>query len=355
LSKNNRNPSPVIFGFQSHDITTEELAWFEDVRPWGVILFARNIDSLEQVRALTDKLRAASCNPHLPILIDQEGGRVARLRPPLVRAYPAAGVYRQLYETAPEKACGAAFLGGYLLAADLHDAGITINCAPCLDLGLPNMSEIIADRAFGADVESINALARAFVDGQQKAGVLSLAKHLPGHGRATVDSHVELPVVDTSADVLQATDFEVFKAFNDLPLGMTGHLLFTDIDADNVSTFSPVVIQRIIRQEIGFSGLLMSDDVSMHALDGDFTTRASQCFEAGCDLVLHCNGDMTEMQAVAEALPDSPSAETVQRMAHVDALLATQPAVLSAVERAEAKQDWGELIGDIFPDARNAV
>jgi len=355
LLKNNRNLSPVIFGFQSVDVSAQELEFFHQTRPWGVILFARNIDTMAQLRALTDKLRATSGNPHLPILIDQEGGRVARLRPPLVRPYPAAGVYRQLYEITPEKACRAAFLGGYLLAADLHDAGVTINCAPCLDLGLPNMSEIIADRAFGADVESITALARAFIDGQQKAGVLSLAKHLPGHGRAIVDSHVELPVVDTSTDILRATDFAVFKAFNDLPLGMTGHLLFTDIDADNVSTFSPAVMQQIIRQEIGFSGLLMSDDVSMQALDGDFASRARKSLEAGCDLVLHCNGDMSEMQSVAEALPSSLSDETAQRMVHVETLLAAQPAVLDASARAQAQQDWGELVGDIFPDARNAV
>ncbi len=331
------------------------MAFFRHIQPWGVILFARNIDTMAQLRGLTDKLRSALDDPHLPILIDQEGGRVARLRPPLVRSYPAAGVYRQLYASAPEKACRAAFLGGYLLAADLHDAGVTINCAPCLDLGLENMSEIIADRAYGADVESITALARAFVDGQQKAGILSMAKHLPGHGRATVDSHVELPVVETSADILRATDFAVFKAFQDLPLGMTGHLLFNDIDAENVSTYSSLIVQQIIRQDIGFDGLLMSDDVSMQALDGDFATRARKSLQAGCDLVLHCNGDMAEMQAVAEALPRAPSHETGQRMARVSSLLAEQPRLLDAAERAEAQQDWGELIGDIFPDARNAL
>jgi len=363
LSENSRRVSPTIFGLKGTAFSDEEAGFFHAARPWGVILFARNIESRDQLRQLTGSLRDASGNPHLPILIDQEGGRVARLRPPLVRDYPAAGVYRTRYAQDPEAALKAARLGGYLLAADLHDMGINVNCAPCLDLGLVGMSEVIGDRAFGDDVETIVALASAFMAGQAEAGVVSIAKHLPGHGRARVDSHVELPVVEAAREQLEATDFEVFKRLNDTPLGMTGHLKFTAIDAENVSTFSPIVMQRVIRQHIGFSGAIMSDDLSMHALSGDFASRARLSLAAGCDLILHCNGDSDEMQAIMHGVEAWQAADEAAqqrdgafaRIAGVNQLLADLPKTLDAAQRAAAQQDWGELIGKIFPDALNAV
>ncbi|MDC0147774.1 beta-N-acetylhexosaminidase [Alphaproteobacteria bacterium] len=347
--------NPIIFGLQTTHLTPDERQFLDQSRPWGVVLFARNIETREQLTALTDDLREALDNPHLPILIDQEGGRVARLKPPLVPAYPPADVYYQLYLQDKEKGREAAYLGGYLLAADLHDLGITVNCAPVLDFNIAGMSDIIGDRAFGKDLASISALGRAFMEGQHKAGVLSVGKHFPGHGRSRVDSHFELPVVTTPGEVLSATDFAVFKAFQDLPMGMTGHLLFRDIDPDLVSTFSPIIVQKIIRQEIGFTGLLMSDDLSMQALHGDFTQRARASLQAGCDVVLHCNGQREEMAAILQAMPDRPNPQAAQRMAAVDGLLAALPTSLNAEERAQAQQDWGELVGGVFPDGRKPL
>lgn len=362
MSENNLAASPTIFGLKTTALTDQEGAFFHEARPWGVIIFARNIETMAQLRQLTDSLRAQSGNPHLPIMIDQEGGRVARLRPPLVQAYPAADAYRQLYAQNPEKGCEAARLGGFLLAADLHDAGINVNCAPCLDLGLAGMSEVIGDRAFGDQVTTITDLAAAFIDGQEQAGVMSVVKHLPGHGRATVDSHIELPLVDTPLEVLMASDFEVFKRLNQAPLGMTGHLKFEAIDSAHVSTFSPSVM-NVIRQQIGFEQTIMSDDVSMQALDGDFASRAQRALTAGCDLVLHCNGDMQEMQAVMAGVAAYEAGEAGQvgqtmskpRLGRTQAQLATRPSTLDQAMRDHAQQAWGELIGEIFPDALNAV
>lgn len=347
--------NPVIFGLQTTHLCADEKQFFDQSRPWGVILFARNIESRAQLKALTEALREASNNPHLPILIDQEGGRVARLRPPVVASYPPANAYYELYLQDKEKAQQAAYLGGYLLAADLHDLGINVNCAPVLDLHIAGMSQIIGDRAFGMDVASITSLARAFVKGQHEAGVLSVGKHLPGHGRARVDSHVELPVVTTPWEALSASDFAVFKAFADLPMGMTGHLLFRDIDPDHVSTFSAKVLHEVIRQEIGFNGLLMSDDLSMQALHGDFTERARASLDAGCDVVLHCNGEREEMAAIMQAMPARVSRSALQRMASIDGLLAALPIQLDAKQRAQAQQDWGELVAGVFPDAHKPL
>lgn len=343
--------SPAIFGLQGLTLSADEVAFFDDVRPWGYILFARNIESRDQLRALTDDLRAQSGNPHLPILIDQEGGRVARLRPPLVSAYPPMGLYGDLYAKDKALAVEAARLGAALLAQDLFELGISVNCAPCLDLRLPETAEIIGDRAFGDDVERVVALGRAVMDGLEMGGVLPVVKHMPGHGRATVDSHEELPRIDCESATLRDSDFEIFKQLNGALLGMTGHLLYTAIDDSAVSTCSKTVIGGVIRDHIGFDGVLMSDDISMSALAGDMAARVTEALKAGCDLVLHCNGDMAEMQAIAGALPRKPSIDAAPRLKKVDeALLSSQSDVPKG-----ARKVWGEIMADIFPESQNAL
>ena len=343
--------SPAIFGLQGLTLSDEEAAFFHDVRPWGIILFARNIESRDQLRALTDDLREKSGNAHLPILIDQEGGRVARLKPPLVPAYPPMGLYGELFEKDKAAAVEAARLGAALLAQDLFALGISINCAPCLDLRLPETSDVIGDRAFGDDVERVVALGRAVMDGFDMGGVMPVVKHMPGHGRATVDSHDELPRIDSDSDTLRQSDFEPFRQLNDALLGMTGHLLFTAIDEGAASTCSKTVIGDIIRNHIGFDGVLMSDDISMSALAGDMGARVTGALKAGCDMVLHCNGDMAEMQAVAEILPSKPSIDATPRIARVDEALAS----LESDVPKGARKVWGEIMADIFPESQNAV
>ena len=342
--------SPVIFGLQGAAFTADEGALFHDIRPWGVILFARNIESREQLRGLTDDLRTQSGNQHLPILIDQEGGRVARLKPPLVGQYPAMGVYGDIYRTDPARAIEAARLGAALIAQDCYELGINIDCAPCLDLLLPETTDAIGDRALGGEVEQVVALGQAVMDGLDMGGVLPVIKHIPGHGRGTTDSHDELPLVSTSAEELGQTDFAVFRQLSNALLGMTGHLNYCAID-DAVSSFSPTIINDVIRKDIGFDGALMSDDISMHALDGDMPSRVTKSLNAGCDLILHCNGDMAEMTAISEALPAQISADAVPRLARVEAGLAG----ISCDVPAGIRKVWGELVADVFPQAQNAL
>ena len=343
--------SPVIYGLEGLTFTEDEGAFFHAARPWGVILFARNIESREQLRRLTDSLREMSGNPHLPILIDQEGGRVARLRPPLVSAYPPMGVYGEMYQQDKNRAVEAARLGAALLAQDLFELGINITCAPCLDLRFPGMSDVIGDRGLGGDVETVVAIGRAVLDGLDMGGVLPVIKHMPGHGRAKVDSHFELPVIEDDVPTLKGTDFEVFRQLNEPLMGMTGHLRFTSVDAGETSTFSRLVIQGVIRDYIGFDGLLMSDDVSMKALSGEMGERVAKSLAAGCDMILHCNGDRAEMQAVQAALPSEVSADAQRRMNAVDTALTS----LSCDVPAGTRKVWGELMGDVFPQASDAL
>jgi beta-N-acetylhexosaminidase len=370
LSENNPNPTdasptdvkpaaaPVIYGLQGLEFTQEEGAFFHAARPWGVILFARNIESRQQVRALTDNLREMSGNPHLPIFIDQEGGRVARLKPPLVPAYPPMGAYGEIYQTDKARAVEAARLGAALLAQDLHELGIPITCAPCLDLAFPDMSDVIGDRAFGDDVERVVVLGQAVLEGLQMGGVLPVLKHIPGHGRSRVDSHHDLPMIDTDIATLKATDFEVFRrtcAPQMAPLmAMTGHLRFNAIDASETSTFSKPLIEEVIRNYIGFDGLLMSDDISMGALSGDISSRVHKTLKAGCDVVLHCNGDAQEMNQIQDALKEAPNRLPPQAQARLSAV---EQAIgeLSCDVPLGARKVWGELVADIFPEAQNAL
>ena len=351
MSVANRETRPAIFGLEGTSLTAEEGAFFHENRPWGIILFARNIETREQLCALTDDLREKFGNAHLPIFIDQEGGRVARLKPPLVRPYPPARAYTELFGQNPDAGTEAAHLGAMLLADDLRKLGITANCAPCLDLGLTGMSNVIGDRAFGEDGETITQLGSAFYEGLRAGGVVPVIKHLPGHGRAKVDSHHALPDVETDLHTLAATDFVPFRALSSALMGMAAHITYSALDAGQVSTLSRVVVGDIIRDRIGFDGLLMTDDLSMKALSGDFAERTEKALAAGCDIILHCNGDHDEMAAIAGVLPPNMSGKTAERAARVEAEIAG----LSSRVDEKTQKRWGELVGHVFPEAQNTV
>lgn len=295
-------PSAAFFGIKGHTLTDEEKQFFARVKPLGFILFARNCDSPAQVTALTRSLREVLQREDVPILIDQEGGRVSRLKPPHWRKPPAAQVFaEQVARVSMEAAKLSVYANARLIARELHTLGITVDCAPLADVPVKDAHDIIGDRAFGETPEQVAVLAGAMAAGLLDGGVLPVLKHIPGHGRARSDSHEELPVVNATLAELRATDFVPFKLLCDIPLGMTAHILYTAIDAELPATLSPKVI-GLMRNELGFDGLLMSDDLSMKALKGDFAERTRKTLEAGCDVVLHCNGEMEEMQAIAEAL-----------------------------------------------------
>ena len=299
-----------ILGCQGQSLTAEERAFFRDVRPWGFILFGRNVGDLEQLRALTDALRDAVDDEAALVFVDQEGGRVQRLRPPLARLRPPAARFGELYARDPQAGLEAAFLNHRLIAAELYAGGIDADCAPCLDLHHPETHAVIGERAFGDHASTVSALGRAALDGLLAGGVAPVIKHLPGHGRATADSHLEAPRVATPLAVLEATDFQPFRALADAPMGMTGHIVFPEVDPEASTTQSSHVIQTVIRGLIGFDGLLMTDDLSMQALGGDHAERTRRAIGAGCDVALYGNGAlvgepvrdlMGEITQVAEA------------------------------------------------------
>lgn len=295
------NISPVIFGLAGTALSDEEIEFFSKIQPFGYILFARNCKTPQQIKELTASLKRLSGRDNLPILIDQEGGRVARLKPPHFPDFPPAGKFSELAESNLEVAKKATYDNARAIAALLSGLGITVNCAPLADVPVEGAHDIIGDRAFGKNPQQVIALARAQAQGLMDGGIVPVLKHIPGHGRAFADSHLELPVVEADLETLRKTDFVPFKALSDLPMAMTAHVLYTAIDPHNMATVSPAAI-RLIREELGFDGLLMSDDLSMKAMQGDFTKRAQDVLAAGCDVVLHCNGNMEEMRAVAKAL-----------------------------------------------------
>lgn len=261
------------------------------------------MQSADQVRALNDELRAAAGDPGVLVFVDQEGGRVQRLKPPLARLRRPAEAFGALYGSDPAAALEAVKLNHQLIAHELRDLGFDADCAPCIDLRLPQTHDVIGDRAFGRDPARVSALGRAAMDGLLAGGVAPVIKHIPGHGRAMADSHHDLPVVETPLNVLEAADFQPFRALADAPMAMTAHVVFNAVDPDACVTLSRHAIETVIRGHIGFDGLLMSDDLSMKALGGAFQDRTRRAIEAGCDLVLHCNGDMAEMTAIAESAP----------------------------------------------------
>ena len=294
----------AIYGCAGTSLPPAERAFFKEAQPWGFILFGRNIVDRDQVRALVSELRATIGDASAPVLIDQEGGRVARLKPPHWTARPPASVFGRLHVAAAETAHEAAYLNARLMAHDLRELGINVDCTPVLDLPVDGAHDVIGDRAFALDATTIIDLGRAVIEGMIEGGVLPAMKHVPGHGRATADSHFALPRVTTPADELRATDFVPFRSLARCPLAMTAHVVYEAIDPENPATTSPRVIRNIIRGELEFAGLLFSDDLSMKALEGSLAARAYAAQFAGCDVVLHCNGIMEEMVDIAaEAKP----------------------------------------------------
>lgn len=291
----------IIFGASGTTLTADEKAFFRDERPWGFIVFARNIESQTQLHDLAASMRECIDRPDAPVFVDQEGGRVQRLRPPLAPNYPPAASLGALYHSDRQAGLRAAWLMSRLHAFDLLRCGLNADCLPVLDVPVAGAHDVIGNRAYGTDPDTVAAMGRAAMTGLQAGGVLPVVKHIPGHGRAFSDSHHELPVVDASLEALRAHDFAPFKALNDAPMAMTAHVVYNAIDPEHPATTSPQAIAEIIRGEIGFDGLLMSDDLSMKALLGDFATKTQASLAAGCDVVLHCNGVMEEMRPVAEA------------------------------------------------------
>jgi beta-N-acetylhexosaminidase len=297
-----RNMLPVIFGLSGPIVTKDEVDFFRHVNPAGFILFGRNIETPEQVRQLVVDLRACLDRDDVAILIDQEGGQVCRLAPPSWPAFPPAAHFGALYNMAPMTAIAAAKENARALGAMLFALGININCAPVLDVAVDGTCTAIGDRSFGTDPNMVAALGRATLDGLHEGGVAGVIKHIPGHGRATADSHLELPSV-TADEVDLAQDIAPFKALASSPAAMIAHIVYTHWDAGMPASQSAIVIQSIIRDTIGFDGLLFSDDITMQALSGSAGDRAQTCLSAGVDIVLHCNGAIGEMRAVADAVP----------------------------------------------------
>jgi len=292
-----------ITGVSGTVLTDDERAFLRDQRPWGYILFKRNIETPGQVVRLVEEIRSVVGRPDAPVLIDQEGGRVQRLQPPQWPAYPPGAVFSALYEIDREAGLEAARLSSRLIAADLADLGITVDCLPLADVPVPGADSVIGNRAYGTTPGQVAAIARAVTEGLAQGGVLPVLKHIPGHGRATADSHFQLPTVDTPAAELAKTDFAAFAPLADLPMAMTAHVVFSALDPAQPATTSATIIEQVIRGTIGFQGLLMSDDVSMNALQGSIAERTRASFAAGCDVVLHCNGKLDEMRQVANETP----------------------------------------------------
>ena len=335
-----RAPRAVIFGVSGPTLTEAERSFFADADPLGFILFARNCSAPEQLRTLVDDLRTSIRRPDAPVLIDQEGGRVQRLKPPHWRATPAAAVFGDLCTRDERAAVEAAWLNARLMAADLAGLGITVNCTPVLDVRQPDAHAIIGDRAFAGKAETAALLGRATCAGLLAGGVLPVIKHIPGHGRASRDSHEALPVVGAALAGLRRIDFAPFAALTDMPMAMTAHVVYVAVDSNAPATTSAAVLSEVVRGLIGFDGLLISDDLCMRALTGTPGERASAAIAAGCDVVLHCNGDLDEMREVARASPPLSAAARV-RLARAQAMLG--PA--EPLDRAAAERRLANLIG----------
>jgi len=298
------NSRAFITGVSGTELSAAEREFIRVERPWGFILFKRNIETPEQVSYLVRELRNSVGSPDAPVLIDQEGGRVQRFGPPHWPAYPAGAVFGTLYDIDRGLGLTAARLSARLMAADLIDLGVTVDCLPLADVPVAGADAVIGNRAYGTEPGKVAAIARAVTEGLEQGGVLPVLKHIPGHGRASADTHFRLPEVDTSKAELERTDFAAFQPLADLPMAMTAHVVFSALDPAHPATTSATIIEQVIRGVIGFQGLLMSDDVSMNALAGSIAERTRAIVTAGCDMVLHCNGDLDEMRAVARETPE---------------------------------------------------
>ena len=304
--------TPAIFGLSATVMTADERAFFRDADPAGYIIFGRNVATRAQLRSLTDSLREIHGREKTFICIDQEGGRVARMKPPEWLPYPAGEAFDRLYDLAPVSAIEAARANAQAIGHDLAEVGINVDCLPLLDVRQAEANNVIGDRALGSEPLRVAALGRAMLDGLARAGVAGTIKHMPGHGRTTTDTHKTMPTVTATLAELEA-DLAPFRSLADTPIGMTGHLLFTAWDAENPATLSPYVIEEVIRCQIGFDGLLLTDDLDMEALSGTVPTRAARAIAAGCDIALNCWGRMDDMVGICNLLPVM-SAKTHQRL-----------------------------------------
>lgn len=328
-----------ITGVSGTELTAAEREFIRDQPPWGFILFKRNVATPAQVAALVAELRTAAGFADAPVLIDQEGGRVQRLGPPHWPVYPPGVVFSTLYDTDSVLGLTAARLSARLIAADLADLGITVDCLPLADVPVPGADAVIGNRAYGTEPGKVASIARAVTEGLEQGGVLPVLKHIPGHGRATADTHFKLPTVDTPRDELERTDFAAFKPLSDLPMAMTAHVVFSAVDPAHPATTSATMIADVIRGAIGFQGLLMSDDVSMNALSGNIAERTRAIFAAGCDVALHCNGNIEEMRAVAGQTPELSGRALERANAALAARKVTQP-----LDRVAARVELDALI-----------
>jgi len=328
-----------ITGVAGTNLSAEERSFIATERPWGFILFKRNVADPAQVTALTNQLRDAVGEPNAPVLIDQEGGRVQRLSPPHWPLYPPGAVFGSLYDIDAALGLRAALLSARLIGDDLARLGVTVDCLPLADVPVSGADAVIGNRAYGTEPAKVSAIARAVTDGLVQGGILPVLKHIPGHGRATADTHFRLPVVDTSQAELERTDFAAFRPLVDLPMAMTAHVVFSAYDPAHPATTSATMIETVIRGLIGFQGLLMSDDVSMNALAGSIAERTRAIFAAGCDLVLHCNGKMDEMREVASETPELSGKALVRAER---ALASRKPPV--PFDRAAARAELDALI-----------
>ncbi|MEA2887463.1 MAG: beta-N-acetylhexosaminidase [Bradyrhizobium sp.] len=329
-----------ITGVLGFTLTADERDFLRTERPWGFILFKRNIDTPAQVTDLIIELREIIGEPDAPVLIDQEGGRVQRFGPPHWPVYPPGAVFGTLYDIDRKLGLTAARLSARLMAADLIDLGVTVDCLPLADVPIAGADAVIGSRAYGTEPSKVAAIARAVTEGLQQGGVLPVLKHIPGHGRATADTHFRLPVVETSKAELQRTDFAAFRPLADLPMAMTAHVVFSALDPAQPATTSATIIEQVIRGSIGFQGLLMSDDVSMNALAGSITERTQAIVSAGCDMVLHCNGNLDEMRAVAREAPVLSGRPLERAKRALASRRVPQP-----FDRVAARAELDELIG----------
>jgi beta-N-acetylhexosaminidase len=338
-----------ITGLAGPALTAEERQFLKEAEPWGLIVFGRNVTSPEGLRRLVGEFRGA-VGRHAPVLIDQEGGRVQRLGPPQWPSYPPGAAYGALYDQDRQIGLAAAKLGARLIAADLAALGIDVDCTPLADIPAAGADPVIGDRAYGATPDKVAAIALAIAAGLLEGGVLPVLKHIPGHGRATADSHERLPVVSTDRATLEITDFAAFRALKALPLGMTAHVVFTVIDPVAPATCSATIVQDVIRDSVGFQGLLMSDDVSMGALTGSLGERTRAALSAGCDMVLHCNGKMPEMLAVAAATPRLAG----EAMRRADAALALRKPA-APIDLAAARAEFASLMASAWQPAQGSA
>jgi beta-N-acetylhexosaminidase len=328
-----------ITGVSGPELSAAERDFIRAECPWGFILFKRNIETPAQVTRLINELREEIGQPDAPVLIDQEGGRVQRLGPPNWPIYPAGAVFGRLYDIDPAAGLAAARFSARLIAADLDEVGVSVDCLPLADVPVSGANAVIGERAYGTEPAKVAAIARAVTEGLEEGGVLPVLKHIPGHGRATADTHFSLPVVDTSREELEQSDFAPFRALADLPMAMTAHVVFSALDPAQPATTSATIIDEVIRGLIGFQGLLMSDDVSMNALVGSISDRTRALLAAGCDMVLHCNGKLEEMHEVARVTPEL-SGKALARAGR--ALLSRKPP--QPFDRVKARAELDALV-----------